>query len=116
MRRTLLALYALILVGEVAWQQLVPLAPDLKEALGLDATRTGILLAATPLAIVAVSLPAGLATDRLGAPWLTVASTSLCGAACVAQGLLSDSYLALIVCRIVFGLGFAFTGRRGSPG
>jgi hypothetical protein len=40
-RRTLLALYALILVGEVAWQQLVPLAPDLKEALGLDATRTG---------------------------------------------------------------------------
>jgi MFS family permease len=112
-RRTLLALYALILVGEIAWQQLIPLAPDLKEGLGLDATRTGILLAATPLAIVAVSLPAGLATDRLGAPWLTVASTSLCGAACVAQGVLSDSYLALIICRIVFGLGFAFTWTAG---
>ena len=113
MRRTLLALYALILVGEIAWQQLIPLAPDLKEGLGLDATRTGILLAATPLAIVAVSLPAGLATDRFGAPWLTVASTSLCGAACVAQGVLSDSYLALIICRIVFGVGFAFTWTAG---
>ncbi len=113
MRRTLLALYALILVGEIAWQQLIPLAPDLKEGLGLDATRTGILLAATPLAIVAVSLPAGLATDRLGAPWLTVASTSLCGAACVAQGVLSDSYFALIICRIVFGVGFAFTWTAG---
>ena len=113
MRRTLLALYALILVGEIAWQQLIPLAPDLKEGLGLDATRTGILLAATPLAIVAVSLPAGLATDRFGAPWLTVASTSLCGAACVAQGVLSDSYVALIMCRIVFGLGFAFTWTAG---
>jgi MFS family permease len=112
-RRTLLALYALILVGEVAWQQLIPLAPDLKQGLGLDATRTGILLAATPLAIVAVSLPAGLATDRFGAPWLTVASTSLCGAACVAQGVLSDSYLGLIICRIVFGLGFAFTWTAG---
>ena len=113
MRRTLLALYALILVGEVAWQQLVPLAPDLKEALGLDATRTGILLAATPLAIVAVSLPAGLATDRLSAAWLTVAATIVCGVACVAQGVLSDSYVALIVCRIVFGLGFAFIWTSG---
>jgi MFS family permease len=112
-RRTLLALYALILVGEVAWQQLVPLAPDLKQALGLDATRTGILLAATPLAIVAVSLPAGLATDRLGAAWLTVAATIVCGLACVAQGVLSDSYVALIVCRIVFGLGFAVIWTAG---
>jgi nitrate/nitrite transporter NarK len=67
-RRTLLSFYALILVGEVAWQSLVPLAPDLKESLGLDAARTGILLAAMPLAIVAISLPAGLATDRHGGP------------------------------------------------
>ena len=113
MRRTLLALYALILVGEIAWQSLVPLAPGLKESLGLDATRTGILLAATPLAIVAVSLPAGLATDRLGAAWLTVAATIVCGAACVAQGMLSDSYAALIACRITFGLGFAFIWTSG---
>jgi MFS family permease len=112
-RRPLLALYALILVGEVAWQQLIPLAPDLKQSLGLDATRTGILLAATPLAIVVVSLPAGLATDRLGAARLTVAATTLCGVACVAQGVLSDSYVALIVCRIVFGIGFAFIWTSG---
>jgi MFS family permease len=112
-RRALLPLYALILVGEVAWQQLVPLAPDLKGSLGLDATRTGILLAATPLAIVAVSLPAGVATDRLDAAWLTVAATILCGAACVAQGMLSDSYTALIICRIVFGFGFAFIWTSG---
>ena len=113
MRRTLLALYALILFGEIAWQSLVPLAPDLKESLGLDATRTGILLAATPLAIVAVSLPAGLATDRLGAAWLTIAATILCSAACIAQGALSDSFPALIACRIVFGLGFAFIWTAG---
>ena len=113
MRRTLLLLYAVILVGEIAWQSLVPLAPDLKQSLGLDATRTGILLAATPLAIVAVSLPAGLATDRIGAAWLTVAAAILCGAACVAQGVLSDSYAALIACRIVFGLGFAFIWTSG---
>jgi len=112
-RRSLLALYALILVGEVAWQQLIPLAPDLKESLGLDATRTGILLAATPLAIVVVSLPAGLATDRLGAAWLTVAATVVCGAACVAQGVLSDSYVALIACRVLFGVGFAFIWTSG---
>ena len=112
-RRVLLALYVLILVGEVAWQQLIPLAPDLKESLGLDATRTGVLLAATPLAIVVVSLPAGLATDRLGAASLTVAATIVCGAACVAQGLLSESYVALIICRIGFGVGFAFIWTSG---
>jgi MFS family permease len=112
-RRVLLALYVLILVGEVAWQQLIPLAPDLKESLGLDATRTGVLLAATPLAIVVVSLPAGLATDRLGAAWLTVAATIVCGAACVAQGVLSESYVALIICRIGFGVGFAFIWTSG---
>jgi MFS family permease len=72
-----------------------------------------MLLAATPLAIVAVSLPAGLATDRLGAAWLTVAAAMLCGAACVAQGVLAESFAALIACRIVFGLGFAFIWTSG---
>jgi MFS family permease len=112
-RRVLLALYALILVGEVAWQQLIPLAPHLKQSLALDATRTGILLAATPLAIVLVSLPAGLATDRLGAAWLTVAATAVCGVACLAQGALSDTYVALVVCRFAFGVGFAFIWTSG---
>jgi MFS family permease len=36
-----------------------------------------------------------------------------CGAACVAQGVASDSYAALIACRIVFGLGFAFIWTSG---
>ncbi len=42
-----------------------------------------------------------------------MAATIVCGVACVAQGVLSDSDVALIVCRIVFGLGFAFIWTSG---
>src|SRR5256885_14926799 len=59
-------MYALIFVDETALISLVPLVPSYKEALGLSGLEAGVLLSAASIAIVAGSIPGGLAGDRLG--------------------------------------------------
>jgi predicted MFS family arabinose efflux permease len=65
--------------------------------------QTGALLAAPGIAIVAVSLPIGLLTDRVGARRLTVASAVMLVLTCLAQGL-APGFEALLVSRVLFGV------------
>ncbi|MGH2881684.1 MAG: MFS transporter, partial [Solirubrobacteraceae bacterium] len=60
-------LYGLFFVAGVAQAAIVPLLPRLSGRFDLSASQTALLLALPGLATLAVSIPSGLAADRLGA-------------------------------------------------
>lgn len=103
MSRRAVSVYLLLFVCEVAWLSMIPLGPRFAEEFDLTKVQTGALLAAPGIAIVAVSLPVGLLTDRLGARRLTVASSVMLVLTCLAQGL-APGYEALLVSRVLFGV------------
>jgi predicted MFS family arabinose efflux permease len=103
MTRRAVSVYLLLFVCEVAWLSMIPLGPRFAEEFDLTKVQTGALLAAPGVAIVAVSLPVGVLTDRLGARRLTVASAVLLVLTCLAQAL-APGYEALLASRVLFGV------------
>ncbi len=112
MRRLLLLMYALILLDEVALLAIVPLVPSYKHAFHLSGFGAGVLLSASSLAIVAGSIPGGLAADRLGSRRVTLAGGCLLVASCVAQGLAPD-FWTLLAARSMFGVASAVVWSAG---
>ena len=104
-------LHALFFVAAATQSAIVPLLPRLSHAYGLSPSAGALLLAAPGLATLAVSMPAGVLADRLGARRVTVAATFLMGAAAVAQA--APSYLVLIGGRLAFGLAFGIVWTTG---
>jgi MFS family permease len=103
--------YALFFVAGLAQAAIVPLLPRLATLYGLAPSETALLLALPGLATLAVSVPAGLAADRLGARRVTLASAALLALSCVAQ---STPSLALLVGgRIAFGVAFGVVWTTG---
>jgi len=101
----------LFFVAGVAQAAIVPLLPRLSVRFDLSASQTALLLALPGLATLAVSVPSGLAADRLGArPRHPGAGALLC-LSCLAQA--APSLPALLLGRIVFGVAFGVVWTTG---
>ncbi|HEV8452260.1 MAG TPA: MFS transporter [Gaiellales bacterium] len=112
MRRLLILLYALIFVDEVALVSLVPLLPSYRDAFDLSGFESGVALSAASLAIVAGSIPGGVAGDRLGHRRTTLAAGLLLAASCLGQGLAVDLW-TLVAARLAFGVSSAVIWSAG---
>jgi MFS family permease len=100
----ILLVYALIMIGEFSWAAVVPLVPTFADELHLSQSTAGLLAGATGLAVLVVSIPAGMLADRYGARRLTLAAAALMSGALVAHAL--PGFWLLLAARFVFGLGF----------
>jgi MFS family permease len=103
---------ALILVSAAAQFALVPVMPVYARRLGLSGFEQGMVLGATGLATLVVSLPAGSLADRFGARRITLAAGLLMAAATVAQALAGD-FPALLAARLAFGAGYGMVWTAG---
>jgi predicted MFS family arabinose efflux permease len=104
-------LHALFFVAAATQSAIVPLLPRLSHAYGLSPTAGALLLVAPGLATLAISMPAGVFADRLGARRVTLVATVLMCAAALAQA--APSYLVLIGGRLAFGLAFGTVWTTG---
>jgi predicted MFS family arabinose efflux permease len=109
--RGILLVYALILVGEFSWSAVVPLVPTFADQLHLSQAEAGLLAGATGLAVLGISMPAGILADRYGARPLTLAAAALMSLALVAHAI--PGFWPLIGARFVFGLGFGTVWTAG---
>ena len=96
---------ALILVSAAAQFALVPVMPVYAHRLGLSGFEQGMVLGATGLATLVVSVPAGTLADRFGARRITLAAGLLMAAATAAQALAGD-FTVLFAARLAFGAGY----------
>ena len=103
--------YLLFLVAGVAQAAIVPLLPRMSAHFGLSASQTALLLALPGLATLAVSVPSGIAADRIGARRVTLGAGALLCLACAAQAM--PSLAAVLVGRIVFGIAFGVVWTSG---
>ncbi len=105
MHRSLVAVYGLLIAGDVLWSALFPLGPAYRDELGLSATAVGILLAVFPVAVLVVALPAGQLADRVGPLKVTTLSAAFLSAGAIGQAFAPD-FGTLLVARACQGLGF----------
>jgi MFS family permease len=107
-----LLIYGLILVSSAAQFALVPVMPVYAHRLGLSGFQQGMVLGATGLATLAVSVPAGTLSDRLGAGRITLAAGLLMALATLGQAFAS-SFPALMAARLAFGAGYGIVWTAG---
>ncbi|HWQ24452.1 MAG TPA: MFS transporter [Gaiellaceae bacterium] len=105
MRRSVVPIYALILLETIVWIAIVPLAPTFSAELGLTGVETGTILSASSFAALLVSFPLGWLADRLGSREVTIASAVLFTLATLGQGL-ADTFWSLLLARGAFGVAF----------
>lgn len=105
-------IYALVLASSCLQMALPPLLPGYTHRFGLSGVEQGMLLAATGLATLAISLPAGVLADRIGARRLTLASGWLMAASVLGQAV-APSFEVLLLARLVFGLGYGIVWTAG---
>jgi predicted MFS family arabinose efflux permease len=103
LRRTTAPFYALVLVTEIVWMAIVPLAPSFAERLSLSKLELGIVLASAGIATLVVSFPVGLLADRIGTRALTIGSAGLVAVSSLGQGLAWD-FWSLLSARVAFGV------------
>ena len=104
-RRLRLLVYAVVLVSSLLQTAIAPLLPSYAHRFHLGGLQTAALLAATGIAALAVSIPAGTMADRFGARGLTLCAGWLMAVATAAQAF-APSYSMLLLARLVFGLGY----------
>ncbi|MGC9962383.1 MAG: MFS transporter, partial [Acidimicrobiales bacterium] len=105
-------MYAVCLASSTFQQGIVPLLPAYTQRFGLSGVETGMLLAATALSTMAVSLPAGALSDRLGAKRLTVLAGWLMAASMLLEAF-APSFSVLLLARLVFGAGYGVVWTAG---
>jgi MFS family permease len=110
-KKLLWSIYALFLVCGVAQAAIVPLLPRLSATYGLNPSETGLLLALPGLATLAVSVPAGVLADKIGARRCTLMAGAVLAVACVAQA--TPSLAALLAGRALFGIAFGVVWTTG---
>jgi MFS family permease len=107
-----LLMYGLILTSAAAQFALVPVMPIYAHRLGLSGFQQGLVLGATGLATLALSVPAGALSDRFGARRITLAAGLLMAAATFGQTL-AGSFAALLAARLAFGAGYGVVWTAG---
>jgi MFS family permease len=96
--------HAVLFLASATQSAIVPLLPALSRLDHFGGAVGGFLISAPGLATLAISAPAGLIADRLGAKRVTVAATVLLAAGAAVQALLSVP--ALVLGRLAFGLAY----------
>src|SRR5947209_4410432 len=86
--------------------------PVYARQLGLSGFEQGMVLGATGLATLVVSVPAGALSDRFGARRITLAAGLLMAAATAAQAL-AGNFPALLAARLAFGAGYGMVWTAG---
>jgi len=107
-----LLMYGLILASAAAQFALVPVMPVYARQFVLSGLQQGLLLGATGLATLAVSVPAGTLSDRFGARRITLAAGLLMAVATLGQAL-AGSFPALLAARLAFGVGYGVLWTAG---
>jgi predicted MFS family arabinose efflux permease len=105
-------IYGLVLASSGTQFAVVPILPAYAHRFGLSGLQQGMVLGATGLATLAVSLPAGALSDRLGARRLTLLAGWLMATAVVTQAV-AGSFPVLLASRLGFGIGFAVVWTAG---
>jgi predicted MFS family arabinose efflux permease len=103
---------ALILVSAAVQFALVPVMPVYAHRFGLSGFEEGMVLGATGLATLVVSVPAGTLSDRFGPRRITLAAGLLMAAAAAAQAL-AGSFPVLLAARLGFGAGYGMVWTAG---
>jgi MFS family permease len=103
---------ALVLVSAAAQFALVPVMPVYARRFGLSGFEQGLVLGATGLATLVVSVPAGTISDRFGPRRVTLAAGLLMAAATAAQALASG-FGTLLAARLAFGAGYGMVWTAG---
>jgi predicted MFS family arabinose efflux permease len=104
-RPVVLLLYAAVFVGEAMWSAIVPLVPAFALRFSLSPVQSGLLLASASVAILLVSIPAGIAGERLGMRRVTLAAMAILAVSDAGQGL-AGTFWELLAARLLFGVGF----------
>jgi len=105
-------IYGLVLASSATQFAVVPILPVYAHRLGLSGLQQGMVLGATGLATLAVSLPAGALSDRLGARKLTLGAGGLMTIALFTQAV-AGSFPVLLAARLEFGIGYAVVWTAG---
>jgi len=105
-------IYALILASAAAQFALVPVMPVYAHRFGLSGFQQGMVLGATGLACLIVSVPAGTLSDRFGARRITLTAGLVMAAATIAQAL-AGGFPALLAARLAFGVGYGIVWTAG---
>jgi MFS family permease len=105
-------IYGLILASSSAQFAIVPIMPTYAHRFGLSGFGQGMLLGATGLATLAVSVPAGALSDRFSARRLTLWAGLLMAIAMLGQALAGD-FPELLGARLVFGIGYGVVWTAG---
>ncbi|MFZ0386211.1 MAG: MFS transporter [Solirubrobacteraceae bacterium] len=111
-KKLLWSIYGLFFVAGIAQAAIVPLLPRLSSEHGLTAAETGLLLALPGLATLAVSVPAGIAADRLGARRCTLLAGVVLCVSCLAEA--APSLTLLLVGRLLFGVAYGVLWTTGA--
>src|SRR5258708_36721159 len=104
--------YGLVLASAGGQFAVVPVLPVYAHRFGLSGLQQGLVLGATGLAALAVSLPAGALPDRFGARRLTLWAGLLMAIATLIQAL-AGSFVILLLARLLFGAGYAVVWTAG---
>ncbi len=105
-------LYVVVLASSCLQVAVVPLLPAYARRFDLSHFGQGVLLGATGLAMLAVSLPAGALSDRLGARRVTLWAGYLMAIAAVVQAF-APSFALLVLARLIFGVGYGLIWTAG---
>ncbi len=105
-------IYGLVLASSGTQFAVVPILPAYAHRLGLSGPQQGMVLGATGLASLVVSLPAGVLSDRLGARRLTLLAGWVMTIALFTQAV-AGSFPVLLAARLGFGTGFAVVWTAG---
>jgi MFS transporter, DHA1 family, solute carrier family 18 (vesicular amine transporter), member 1/2 len=104
--------YGLMLASAGMQFAVVPVLPVYAHRFGLSGLQQGLVLGATGLAALAVSLPAGALADQLGARRLTLWAGVVMAIAMLIQAL-AGTFVILLLARLLFGIGYAVVWTAG---
>jgi predicted MFS family arabinose efflux permease/ketosteroid isomerase-like protein len=111
-RRLVLLVYGMIAVTMAMWVAVLPLIPAYADDLGLSDAAAGALITSASVTAVALSLPIGLLTDRLGARLLTIAAGVFLVVSSLAQAFATE-FWTLMAARAVAGIAYAAVWTAG---
>jgi len=105
-------IYSLILASSAGQFAIVPIMPNYAHRLGLSGLQQGMVLGATGLAALAVSVPSGALSDRFGARRITLSAGLMMTIAMLGQSFASN-FAALFAARLAFGMGYGMVWTAG---
>jgi MFS family permease len=103
MRSTIAFLYAFHLLVAADGIALVPLIPTYTTRFDLSVFEAGLVVGAPAIAMLALSVPVGLLSDRVGPRVVTIAASSLLAVSALGQAV-ADSYAVLLASWTLFGI------------